>query len=118
MTEPIPTIAPGTDERAELRARASGFLTAAAIPVGQRNDAILSVMYMLAEEGTTNHEILAKAQELGERWGKYIGANLYDDWSHMLGMLRTVRRKYPNPHRQISTTAGTSDGNGETGNNG
>jgi len=87
-------------EHAQRRDRAQALATTPVVPEGERNDAILSVMFLRAEDGWTNHEILTEAEELGMRWGKYTRTNLYHDWYSLLSMLKRVRRKYPSPGRE------------------
>jgi hypothetical protein len=65
-------------------------------PIGQRHDSFLEVAYRAAESGLSNHEILRILSEVSERWKRYDDRNLYTKWTRLLGILRRVRKEFPN----------------------
>jgi hypothetical protein len=67
-------------------------------PKGQRTDTILKIMNAAGKSGWTNHQILALASGLVQRWGVHPPEkNLFEHWSHLLKMLGNVRSHYPAP---------------------
>lgn len=62
--------------------------------VGQRHNTMLEIAYRCGEAGWTNDQILDLLDDLAQRWGKYPGR--FTRWTKLLGMLRAVRKGFPN----------------------
>jgi hypothetical protein len=95
-SEPSSLGGPDGDRITSLEIRA--LTEAMSMPDGTRSVTILKVMNKAGEEGWSNHQILRLGGELAIRWGVHDPEkNLYRYWTHLLEMLRNVRRHYPNP---------------------
>jgi len=78
-----------------LSAETREIIEGATPEIGQRHQELIEVAFRCAEIGATNSEICDLLTLLSLKWGKYPN-NTFQRWTHILNLIRMVRKEFPN----------------------